>query len=265
METLKKLTPAETLLLRDQSKVILKDLLKYTLIDLIIKKVLIVEEEEEQSHPNNPVRSVSYVKVGPNYKSYTFKRHELVFANPFLGNDEIRILFRHLIKMGFENAAGLKLFVFERIVKSKEMEGMLKTSWFNKLFVYINLSDKGDIKSKKVQDELKELEKTLASIIKKEPEQGKDIVTALAGNIFLLEGFDYKLLEKIDSEMAEEMKKQKDSSGDYGCAGCYIYFDSYSSSFDSEASSFDSGGDSGCGGTSGCSGCSGCGGCGGCG
>jgi hypothetical protein len=264
METLKNLTPAETLLFRDHSKVILKDLLKFTLIDLIIKKVLIVEEESHQSHPRNPSRTISYIRTGPNYKTYTFKQHELVFANPFLGNTDIRILFRHLIKMGFENSKGLKGFVFSRMIESKQVQNQIESTWFHQLFVYVKLSAAGKRKSELVKKELKNLQNTLPKIIKEDPDNGKEIVSLLAGNVFLLEGFDYRLLTKIDSEIAEEIKKQKEHSGDYGCAGCYIYFDSYSSSFDSESASFDSAG-SGCGGHSGCSGCSGCGGCGGCG
>ena len=83
MELLTKLTPAETYLILENSKCDFRNLLKYTLIDLLIKNVLKAEDHEEQSHPRNPIRIVSYVSTGSNFSTYTPKPHELPFLQPF--------------------------------------------------------------------------------------------------------------------------------------------------------------------------------------
>ena len=50
MEILSKLSPAETLLIKDGNRTSFKDLLKYTLADLILKKVL---KSDIRPDPNN--------------------------------------------------------------------------------------------------------------------------------------------------------------------------------------------------------------------
>ena len=263
MEALSKLTPAETYLIKDRKKLKYRELLKYTLIHLMVKKVLITYEEELQSNENDPVRTISHVKVGPNFKSHEFQQHELIFAQPFLDDNELEISFKNLVKIGFEKAGSYKSFIFDRLHASPFVSKSITSGFWSRLFVYVSLTDDGKMLKKKIEQELAELEKKLPGMIESDPEGVKKIIGQIGGNVFLVSTLDYTLLAKIDEELGKEMKKQKDADG--GCSGCFIYFGDYSSDFDSGFS--DAGGSDGCGSGCGSSGCGGggCGGCGGCG
>ncbi len=257
MEILTKLTPAETLLLTANSKASFKDLLKYT-------KVLKSQEYEDQARPDDPIRTVSYVTVGPAFDGYRCRSHERVFLDPFLKDKELDILFRHLVKMGYENASTKASFVFDRMLSNDVLHESINSGFFSRLFVSITLTNKGEKTKKGIERALRELEKELPRLIEASPKGASEVLRKINGNVFLLGSFDFELLDKIDDELTNEIRRQKKDTSS-GCSGCYTYFNSYSESFDSGFDSAD-GGSSGCGG-GGCGGggCSGCGGCGGCG
>ena len=148
MEILTKLTPAETLLLTANSKASFKDLLKYTLVDLLLKKVLKSQEYEDQARPDDPIRTVSYVTVGPAFDGYRCRPHERVFLDPLLKDKELDILFRHLVKMGYENASTKASFVFDRMLSNDVLHESINSGFFSRLFVSITLTNKGE-KTKK--------------------------------------------------------------------------------------------------------------------
>lgn len=263
MEILTKLTPAETYLLRENSKCEFKDLLKYTLVDLLIKKVLVSEDIEEQPHANSPVRIIRYVRVGPNFKNYVPRPHELPFLKPFQQSDELQLLFRHLVKVSFENSGSKKSFIFDRLWKNKVVSESIKSDFFTRLFVSVSFTEQGKSLQSEITRALLKLENDLPVLIEENPKAASELLSKINGNVFLLKSFNFELLKKVTEEYDKGMDMPSHNSS-WGCSGCYMYFDTYLDSFDSGYS--DAGtdsGTSGCGGTSGCSGCSGCGGCGG--
>src|SRR5688500_7078005 len=104
MKHLSKLTPAETLCLKNGPETPLQDLLKYTVMDLLLKQVLVLEEVQRQPNPRDPVRIYKYATTGRNFESYRSKRHERVFISPFQNDRALRILFRNMVKVGYQNA-----------------------------------------------------------------------------------------------------------------------------------------------------------------
>jgi len=50
MKILSQITPAETMLIKDCTSVQLKDLMKFTFMDLLLKKVIEIKEIDKKSH-----------------------------------------------------------------------------------------------------------------------------------------------------------------------------------------------------------------------
>ncbi|MEQ9287193.1 MAG: hypothetical protein RIG77_09810 [Cyclobacteriaceae bacterium] len=261
MEILEKLTPAETYLLKDNTNSTFKELLKLTLADLCLKKVLKIEDKEIQSHPSNPIRILKYVLTGKNYENYKPKAHELAFLSPFQKNPEIEILFNHIIRMAYENARSRKRYVYKSLLLSPELTEQFHKDFFTRLMGDIALNNIGKNTKAKVDQELTKLESEFPRIIQNDKKNALEILKKIGGNVFLLSGLNFDLLKEIDEELAKEFERTRDDY-DYGCGGCYTSYGDNSDSFDGAFDTADSsGGGSGCGGDSGCSGCGGCGGC----
>ena len=264
MDVLSKLTPSETHLIRENSNASFKDLLKFTLIDLILKKALKSEEHEHQSHPSNPVRLINYISPGAKFESYSYRPHELVFLEPFLKSRDLEIMFRHLVKMGYENARNRRKFIFDDLYHNEMVKRCIHNNLFYRYVGPISLTAEGNKAKSLIDKDIESLEKKLPDLIENDPKAALEILNRITGNIFLLKSFDFELLRKIDDELTKEIAKRSDD-GTSGCGGCFVFIDSYSDAFDGGFDSADgSDGGGGCGGDAGCSGCSGCGGCGGC-
>ena len=257
MEILSKLTPAETLLVLETSNTELKDLLKYTFMDLLLKKAIKTTEVRKQPNRRDRARIYSYVIAGENWSSYKPMLHEIIYLSPFQESNSIQILFRHVVKIGFQNSGGKKGFIRKKLMTSSNLLGHFKNGLFDSFFNNIKLTPKGEHTLKEIKKSIEKLEKELPDIINTDKKKALEILLTIKGNIFLLKNLDFQLLRKIDGQLMEEFKRQNgEDTGCYGGGDWGTHGDSFDSSFDS-ADSF--------GGDSGCSGCSGCGGCGGCG
>lgn len=262
MEILTKLSPAETHLIRATSDATFKDLLKYTLSDLLLKKVLNYEERILQSDERSPERVVPYISAGENFSGYHAYMHEVPFLKAFYDNPELDIMFRHVVKMGYEQAGSRRNYIFSHLLASPQVAGRVKGQIINRLFNWVQLTELGAATKRRIDESIEKLESELPELLEKSPEKALELLKKINGNVYLLRGLDFELLSQIDNEITEQMNRR---GQDYSYFDSFIYFDSYSSSFDSDfdsASGCGSGCSSGCSG--GCSGCGGCGGCGGC-
>ena len=253
MEVLSQFTPAETYLITHNKEAAFKELLKYTLTDLFIRKVLkvaVIEDDLGTTADGEPIKQVA---VGPNFKGYKAKEHELVFLETFIKVPSLKIVFRQLVKSGYQEAKSRKHYIYKLLFQRNEIAKSINNGFFNRLFVNTSLTDYGKQKKKELDKALKHLETTFANLIKSDPNTALKVLRQINGNILLLKSFDLALLSEIDDELTNEMTKHYAHDNDY-----FAYFDDFDTDFDA---GFDDGG----GGDSGCSGCSGCGGCGGCG
>lgn len=76
------LKPAATAILLAPSTVELKDIIKYTLMDLALKKVLLVKNENIRLHPNDPYeRTRTVIETAKNFNSYYKSEFERYFLN----------------------------------------------------------------------------------------------------------------------------------------------------------------------------------------
>lgn len=269
MKLLSKITPAETILIRDGAAAQLKDLMKYTFMDLVLKKVIEIKEINKKSHPrDNHVSIYTYVVSGKNFSRYRPKNHELPFLSPFIKSQSIKILFKHFIKMAYDASNGS--WEYQKKTRSNlEINQYFKETFISNLFRIIKLTDKGIHLRNKISNYLKQIDRTINNLLKNDNKKGLELLLSLGGNIFLLKKFDFKLLKKIDKELLKHQRvmHSDDSESDWWMYMDFFeddylidsYFDSFDS-FDDTLDSFDSEFDA-----SGCSSCdSGCNSCGGC-
>jgi hypothetical protein len=253
---LSKLTPAETLLIRHGDQVSVTELLKYTLMDLLLKQVLMMDKVERQLNKRDPVREYKYVSVGKNFGHYANLPHELPFLLPFQKNSDRRLLFRSSVQIGYENAQSQR--ALQRAVRSSPLlQDVFSASFFERIFGIFEHTAKGLELKNQVEREMRQMEQKLPDLIANDREKALEALKIIGGNVFLLHGLDFELLKEIDEALAKEVRQDQ---GGGGCGGCgWTTFDTYSGDFNTSCSSDSSGDSSGC--SSGDGGCGG--GCGG--
>lgn len=250
---LSKLTPAEILILT-KNDVSQQEILKITFVDLLLKRVLRTFEVERQPHINQEIRLYKYIAIGQNFRYYKYLNHENIFLSPFVHDNSLEILFRNLVRIGYQNSKSLGALKNE-ITKSPNLKECFSQNIFQKIFQSYSVTQYGRDLKRKVEQEIKTLSEEFSSVNDLENQKAIDLIKRIGANIFLLINVDYELLKQIDHLLGIEMAKNNSVDADTGYSGCGSTFDDYSVSFDSGCSST-----SGCGGNSGCSGCGGCGG-----
>lgn len=262
MKHLSKFSPAETLLVLQDKNTSIKELLKVTFMDLLLKQVVRTVEVQRQASSRDTVRIYKYVEIGKNFFTYRPLPHENIFLAPFQKGESSQILFRHIVKMGYQNAKSE--CHFHNIVRqSPNLRGCFRRNLFQSIFGGFKVTLSGLELRNKVQIEIAQLEVQLPHLIINNHQEALNILKVIKGNIFLLTNIEFDLIKQLDKEFLVEMNKGIGNNNDGVCYGCtWDSFDNYSDSFDSSC-----GGDSGCSSDSssdcGGSDCSGCGGCGG--
>lgn len=273
MKLLSKLSPAETMLVINSS-CSLKDMMKFTFMDLLLKRVIEIKVENKKVLTRDKyakkitvLKSYNYVIKGKNFNKYNPKEHELIFLAPYQKSSSIKILFKHLIKVAYENARSSKVFK-SKVLNSKNLKGLLRVNILQQIFGGMSLTPEGT----KIKDEilkyLKPIDQNIHSLLNGDKKKALELLLSLGGNIFLLNNMDFSLLKKIDNQLLREQKSVYTESYDTADDWWYYFdfyddayaFDSYFDDFDSTIDSFDSDFDA-----AGCSSCdSGCSSCGGC-
>lgn len=253
MKNLSALTPAETLLVLEGQNATLKELLKLTFMDLLLKQVIQIEEVQRQPSQHDPVRIYKYVVAGKNFRSYQALNHESVFLEIFKKEFRVQVLFQNLVRIGFEKAKSQERY-HASIIKSSVLNGHVTKSLVQTLMGGFTITPSGFELRKNLKTEIALLEKQFSNTLEKDPQKALEILRQIKGNIFLLTTIDFELMKQLDAELMEQFKEYKREESTSGCTGCTTW-----TSFDSGCSSSGCSGDSGC--SSGCSGCGG--GCGG--
>lgn len=133
MKLLSKYTPAETLVLLEGKKADIKELLKTTFMDLLLKQVLVIECVSKKISTRDDVRVYKYIARGKNFLMYKSSAHEWVYLSPFYKSSSIKILFQHLIRMGFQNAKTDARYIAS-VIKSPNVNYYFRKNLFQKLF-----------------------------------------------------------------------------------------------------------------------------------
>lgn len=245
MKHLSALSPAETLLVLRDKNASIKEILKVTFMDLLLKQVLRTFEAQGQPSKKDAVGIYKYVEAGKNFVTYKPLQHENIFLAPFKKSASVQILFRNMVKMGYQNAKS-QYNIHNMLRRSPNLDRCFSRSIIQSLTGGFSLTEDGKKLRKQLENERAQLETQLPPLIVNDHQKALDILKVIKGNIFLLSNIELDSLKQIDKELLAEMNKRDYHNDD----------DSFLDSFDFYSDSFDSG----CGGGSGCSGCSGCGG-----
>jgi hypothetical protein len=271
MKILSKITPAETMLIKDCTSVQLKDLMKYTFMDLVLKKVIEIKKISKKSHPRDTsIKTYTYVVSGKNFSKYKPKNHELIYVSPFIKSPSIQILFENFVKMAYDNSNGS--WSYKKSIRSNiEINQYFKQHFLLNLFRVNKLTGNGTKIKKEIIGYLNDIDKSIDHLLHNDKKKGLELLLSIGGNMFLLKNLDFKLLKTIDKELLNQQKVLYNDIYDTD-SDWWLYidffednymFDSYFDSFDDALDSFDSEFDTS-GYSSDDSGCSSCGGCGGC-
>lgn len=255
MKSLAELTPAETLLLTNGNRVPVKNLLKVTLMDLLLKQILkTVDVEHTFQDPTSQPNT--YVMAGENFSFENTRDHEKVFLQPFLQSENRKILFANLVKLAYGNAG--PEMKFNKVIRdSAPLSGCFVTG-FPKLFNAFELTAHGKKLSSHLKQELEKLSETLPDLMHSNPARAREILRHIGGNIFLVKGIDFKRMVEIEKAVDQEIYAGYSvSNSTFADPITWLALDVSSSRFDNScggdtSSDFSDSGDSGC---SGCSGC----------
>lgn len=259
---LSEFTPAETLLLTKGSKVLLKDLLKYTFMDLLLKKVLVLTRKKYQPDARSKAVTMKYISAGPLFNSYQSLPHEQVFTSPFQQGKR-SIQFRFMIRMAYEQASIYADFD-PVILESPSINRFVRKNIFQRFFGGYGWTSEGKTLAEVLKKELRTLDKNLPVWMAEDQKKALEVFLVIKGNVFLLKNVDFLLLRNFDKEIQQLQNVSSDTtywgydlvSFDSSWIGDNHHSSSWDTSFDS---TWDSG--SGCSSDAGCSsGCSGCGG-----
>lgn len=275
MKHLSRLSPAEAILLIKGKDANLKDLLKATFLDLLIRRVLKIEIVDVESRSGRHFRTNKYISIDINFHSAKLNDQNMCYLSPFLKINIIQILFRNLVKMGFQNAKSTKNFQ-KKLINSPNLEGFTKQNLLQTIFGGFALTPSGEAFKNDLKKEIISAEQKLIDLLDSNPKLALEELSKLGGHAIHFNKIDFNEINRLEYEIVFEKEKTKQKEGDSetsgygGCSGCSTWsdFDHNSSYFDNSCSN-----DSGCSSSSsgcsggGCSGCggSGCGGCGGCG
>jgi hypothetical protein len=256
-QLLQTLTPAESLLLRKGDITPKSEMLKVTLLDLLLKKVLVITTTERQSNSRDPVRTLQYVSTGENFRSYQALPHEMAYLTDFEQSRDLRMSFKDCVKVAFQNSNSEKK-MRKTVRSTPALEGVFEDTWLGRLTGVFDYSERGFVKRLQLDKEIQHYEEKIPKLLQTNREEAMEELRKIGGNIFLLHHLGITMLKEIEEAFLKHIPVQSESSG--GGGGCATFI-SYSNDFDSSCpSDSDSGG--GC--SSGDGGCSsGCGGCGG--
>tara|TARA_Y100001970_G_C14256649_1_gene875977 strand:+ start:9032 stop:9874 length:843 start_codon:yes stop_codon:yes gene_type:complete len=274
------LTPSESFLLLDIEKKDGKTLMKYGLINLLFKRVLVANVRVvNEGTLFKRIVNKTYISKGENFNDLNLKAHERVFHAVMFEKDELELV--ELIKKIFEQYNYDDFY--DLLINMQTQSGILSVTEERKFFNIFSkkkkkLTQKGLEIKIKIKELLNQGNNNLSKWLVEDPGRAKAYMVACGANLLLLDENNIGLLKKYDKDLEEvDRLKHEDSGflfwGDFTGAGLngeangdldslsrdFNYISTFDS-FDGLDSGFESaaGGDgSACGGYSGCGGCGG--------
>lgn len=178
MKYLSELTPAEILLITNKNAT-LKELLKVTLIDLLLKNVLTTTKVDKDS------KFYDYIEIGKNFRNYPSKNHENVFLFIFKSDQNLKILFKNLVKVGYQksySSSNLK----NQIVSTSKLKACISQNFLQRIFSSFSYSKYGEHLKRKILLELEQLNKEISSINNIDNRKAIELIAQIGGSIFLV-------------------------------------------------------------------------------
>lgn len=202
------LKPAATLVLLSPTKSSLKDIIRLTLLDLSLKKVLSVQHKDIKLHPNNPyARTRTVVETCKNFHNYRTHTYETNFLN--ILDEESYFQLRPYLHTIYSKTP-LDAKMKKKVLKQHKILNLFSVAFrFDKFSLFI-LNKNGKEVRNEIQRYLTAIDHNLHTIIDESPEQALQFVSFLKGNIFLLKNMTSEVLEKINKLIIQQKVAPKD-------------------------------------------------------
>lgn len=198
-----KLTPAESLIILDPQKGSGKEMMKLTLLDLLIKQVLVSETQAETSRILKREVKKYFLRKGPNREKIPLKLHEKVLSAPLDSRDSMEIA--DLAKEAFEKVKG-----FNGFRNNYVREPLTELGIFDKVkkkrllipYTGYELSPKGLETRDRMQGLITEGESHFMDWMEKDKNRAMQFLTICGSNIFLLQKWDLETMKAWLKELS---------------------------------------------------------------
>ena len=203
------LKPAATAILLAPSKMELKDIIRYTLMDLALKKVLLIKNKNIRLHPNDPhKRTRTVVETAKNFNTYYKSEFEECFLTIIDEESYFELRFYlHRVYHDTPRDSAVK----RAIIKEHKIKNLFSGSFFYSVFNIFRLNASGKKVQRELTNYLAAIDENIVEIIEKSPEKALKIVSFLKGNIFLLKNLTFELLEKINALIIQNKNISRDT------------------------------------------------------
>lgn len=202
------LKPAATAILLAPTIVDLKDIIRYTVMDLALKKVISIQHKEILLHPSDPYkRARTIVETDTNFATYRKSIYETFFSGIIDEESYFQLhsyLFRIYTELPLDNK------VKKSILKEHKILNLFSLTFTFDSFSIFRLNKNGEKIRNEIQRYFVTIEQNLEQIIEDSPEQALHLVSFLKGNFFLLKNISIEVLEKLNSLIKLHKKEKKD-------------------------------------------------------
>ncbi|MFC5045406.1 hypothetical protein ACFSTE_17850 [Aquimarina hainanensis] len=188
------LKPAATKLILDP-KADLSELIKLTLLDLLIKQVLTLKKVMQPSHARDPyLRTYFIVETGKNFLSYQPNRFETYFTDRI--DKDSYFLLKSFFRAIYKEITSVYRYKIKIIVDLK-MTDLFNKNLFLGILSILKTNHKGDKLKSEITQYLHKIDEELEALIKNTPQKALEILGFLQGHIFLLNTLKFELLETL--------------------------------------------------------------------
>ncbi len=194
MYRLSELKPAGVKLILDP-KIHLTELLKLTLFDLILKKVLVIKKVLKKPHPREPyLTEYTIVETAENFEKYNPNQYEKYFTKRI--NKESCFQLKVFIRAIFKEIETESKYKNE-IIRDLKIQDLFKRDFISVSFSIFNTNQKGNKLKIEISEYLEEVDRNIENLIEHEPEKALKSVMMTKGNIIPLINLKFELIEKL--------------------------------------------------------------------
>lgn len=204
-----KYLPAEILYLLSDAKPDEKHLLKVTLIDLILKRVLKNDEFQYAHGPYNIDHVYAYISAGKAFDEYTTTPFEKIFTDVIASDKEAQHWSKLYVKACYKNAANEKSIIsmVRHLLSEKHSETLYAVNRKNVFFKLYHLNQSGQMLASKLSEEIAKINKVIHYLAKTDQRAALKIIKMLNGNVLFLPSFTYQMLRISDQVLLTDMER----------------------------------------------------------
>ncbi len=209
---LSELKPAGVKLILDP-KISLFELLKLTLFDLILKKVLVIRKVLKKPHPRDPyLTEYTLVETAENFEKYNPNHYEKYFTKRINKCTcfQLRVFLREIVKE-IQTESKYK----NEIIRDLKIQDLFKRDFFTVTFSIFSTNHKGNRLKIEINEYLEEVDRNIENLIVHEPEKALKLVMMHKGTMIPLINLKFQLIERLKLVSKVPTKRNNDYFDDW--------------------------------------------------